>query len=266
MTQAITDPRVWTAATAASSESWLMPLPARCLAILDAQARRLASDARPDTELRLDAAERALAGGNSAACCTPWNRAVGSSSSMRANPPRRCGRCTGSSARRSANRSSRTSKESCSTTCATPGPRSPRERDSPLPATRAASTPTTPSARRSPITSASCACAAQSGGVSQLVSGMTVHRILREHYPEVLAVLCRPFHVDRRGGARPGEPPTVCQPIVATDEHGLIFRYLRYWIEAGHVKVGQPLSAAQAARWTRSTRCWAARSCAWSSR
>ena len=33
--------------------------------------------------------------------------------------------------------------------------------------------------------------------------------------------------------------------MVCRDESGLTWRYLRYWIEAGHQKAGAPLTAAQ---------------------
>jgi alpha-ketoglutarate-dependent taurine dioxygenase len=84
-----------------------------------------------------------------------------------------------------------------------------------------------------------------SGGLSQVVSGHSVyHRLLAEH-PDVLAVLSRPFHVERRGGLRPGDTPTVQFPIFSSTGGELVIRYLRYWIEAGHEKVGQPLTSEQ---------------------
>jgi alpha-ketoglutarate-dependent taurine dioxygenase len=90
-----------------------------------------------------------------------------------------------------------------------------------------------------------CLSTARAGGRSQLVSGYAVHDELRRSAPEVLDVLSRPFHVDRRGGVRPGEPPTVQRPVVAWEGGGLVFRYLRHWIEAGHQKAGAPLTPAQ---------------------
>jgi alpha-ketoglutarate-dependent taurine dioxygenase len=90
-----------------------------------------------------------------------------------------------------------------------------------------------------------CIRTARSGGLSQVVSGYTAYdRLLAEH-PEVLEVLSQPFHVDRRGGVRPGEPPTVRVPILHRDGEKLLCRYLRYWIEVGHEKAGQPLTAEQ---------------------
>jgi len=90
-----------------------------------------------------------------------------------------------------------------------------------------------------------CIKAAKSGGVSQNVSGLAAVEVLRREHPEALEVLSQPLHVDRRGGVNAGESPTVLRPIVAWDDNEWIFRYLRYWIEVGHEKVGQPLSAEQ---------------------
>ncbi len=90
-----------------------------------------------------------------------------------------------------------------------------------------------------------CIRTAKQGGRSQVVSGVTVHRELRDHYPEELAILYQPVHFDRRGGFREGEAPTVAKPVITWDGREPVFRYLRYWIEAGHQKAGEPLTAAQ---------------------
>lgn len=90
-----------------------------------------------------------------------------------------------------------------------------------------------------------CLQGAKQGGLSQNVSGYTVHNLLLRDYPEVLETLYQDFHVDRRGGCREGETPTVGRPVFARHDSGLLIRYLRYWIEAGHDKIGQPLTAAQ---------------------
>jgi hypothetical protein len=92
-----------------------------------------------------------------------------------------------------------------------------------------------------------CAQPAQTGGLSQLVSGYSVHNRLLAEGPDALALLYQPFHVDRRGGVRPGEPPTMQAPVIAWDGRELLFRYFRSWIEAGHDKAGQPLTPAQRA-------------------
>jgi alpha-ketoglutarate-dependent taurine dioxygenase len=92
-----------------------------------------------------------------------------------------------------------------------------------------------------------CLRPAQAGGVNQVVSGYHVHEVLRREHPDALAALCRPFHVDRRGGVRPGEPPTSRMPVIAEDGPGLVYRYLRHWIEVGHQKANEPLTPGQVA-------------------
>jgi hypothetical protein len=68
---------------------------------------------------------------------------------------------------------------------------------------------------------------------------------MRAECPEVLDELCQPFHVDRRGGTRAGDSPTVLRPVIELHGKDLLFRYLRYWIEAGHEKVHEPLTTDQ---------------------
>jgi alpha-ketoglutarate-dependent taurine dioxygenase len=90
-----------------------------------------------------------------------------------------------------------------------------------------------------------CIEPAKSGGLSQVVSGYSVHNDLLAHHRDVLEILYQPMHIDRRGGTRPGESPTARYPVLSWDGRGLIYRYLRYWIESGHEKIGQPLNDAQ---------------------
>ncbi len=90
-----------------------------------------------------------------------------------------------------------------------------------------------------------CIQSAKCGGLSQIVSGYSVHNELLARHPDALELLYQPWHIDRRGGVRPGDEPTVQHPILSWDGRGLMYRYLRYWIESGHEKIGQPLSAAQ---------------------
>ena len=90
-----------------------------------------------------------------------------------------------------------------------------------------------------------CLSTAKSGGLSQNVSGYAVFDELSRSDPSVLDTLALPFHVDRRGGVKPGESPTVQFPVIGGHGSELLFRYLRYWIEAGHQKANEPLSAEQ---------------------
>jgi alpha-ketoglutarate-dependent taurine dioxygenase len=90
-----------------------------------------------------------------------------------------------------------------------------------------------------------CLQTARTGGRSQVLSGFALHNELHARRPDVLEALYQPFHIDRRGGVREGEAPTVQFPVIRWDGRELLFRYLRYWIEAGHEKVGQPLTTVQ---------------------
>jgi hypothetical protein len=90
-----------------------------------------------------------------------------------------------------------------------------------------------------------CLRPAKRGGLSQMVSGYSAYHELLARHAEVLEVLTQPMHIERRGGVLPGESPTVQQPVLTRNERGLILRYLRYWIESGHEKIDQPLTAAQ---------------------
>src|SRR5262245_39647503 len=90
-----------------------------------------------------------------------------------------------------------------------------------------------------------CLQTAKAGGISQNVNAYAVHNILYREHPGVLERLYQPWHVDRRGGFREGESPTVRRPIITWDGRELTVRYLRYWLEVGHEKAGQPLTADQ---------------------
>ncbi|HEY7329078.1 MAG TPA: TauD/TfdA family dioxygenase [Gemmataceae bacterium] len=90
-----------------------------------------------------------------------------------------------------------------------------------------------------------CIQPSRSGGLSQVVSGYSIHNELLTRDREALEFLYQPWHIDRRGGVRPGEGPTVQHPVLFWDGHGLMYRYLRYWIESGHEKLGQPLTLGQ---------------------
>ena len=90
-----------------------------------------------------------------------------------------------------------------------------------------------------------CVQTAKSGGLSQLVSGYSAAVELALTDPTAIEVLARPFHVDRRGGMRPGESPTTQWPVLAQRGNELLYRYLRTWIEAGHHKADAPLTGNQ---------------------
>jgi alpha-ketoglutarate-dependent taurine dioxygenase len=90
-----------------------------------------------------------------------------------------------------------------------------------------------------------CVQTAKLGGLSQLVSGYSAAAELALACPAAIEVLMQTFHVDRRGGVRPGETPTTQRPVLARRDNEIVYRYLRKWIEAGHQKVGLPLTSDQ---------------------
>lgn len=90
-----------------------------------------------------------------------------------------------------------------------------------------------------------CLRPALHGGVNQLVDGRAVLEELAGQHPEVLDILAKRFHVDRRGGAHAGEAPTILYPILDLQGREPVFRYLRYWIESGHDKAEEPLTPTQ---------------------
>jgi alpha-ketoglutarate-dependent taurine dioxygenase len=92
-----------------------------------------------------------------------------------------------------------------------------------------------------------CLNDARTGGLSQVVSAYAVRDQLLAEEPVAWDELTRPFLVDRRGGVRAGEEPTARYPVFGEHARGLLVRYLRYWIEAGHEKAAVPLTAAQIA-------------------
>lgn len=90
-----------------------------------------------------------------------------------------------------------------------------------------------------------CIRQASVGGGSHLVSAVAVHEHLAAHHPEVLARLYRPFH---RDVVTPGSEAnalaliqTNAFPVYAVADDGPTLRYMRYWIEKAHERLGKPL-------------------------
>ena len=82
-----------------------------------------------------------------------------------------------------------------------------------------------------------CLNKANAGGVSQFISFYTVHNVLRDKHPELLARLYEPFYQDRQGDFRPGESQTVFYPVFAYDTE-LRSRYTHFTIPAGYQTEG----------------------------
>jgi hypothetical protein len=83
---------------------------------------------------------------------------------------------------------------------------------------------------------------AKAGGESALVSGYTLHNILRDERLDVLHRLYQPFWVDRRAELPPGEEPVLPVPVFTFDGR-LTVRYLRFYITKGQEWKGEPLSS-----------------------
>lgn len=90
-----------------------------------------------------------------------------------------------------------------------------------------------------------CIRPAVEGGGSRLVSAVAVHAHLAAHHPEVLERLNRPFH---RDVVTPGDADralglirTNAFPVYSQGPDGPTLRYMRYWIEKGHERIGLPL-------------------------
>lgn len=81
---------------------------------------------------------------------------------------------------------------------------------------------------------------APSGGESALVSAYTVHNVMRQERPDLLARLYRSYHFDRRAEVLPGEPLTLQAPVFTYGE-SLHVRYFRFYIPQGHAIAGAPL-------------------------
>lgn len=246
-TDILDEPRAWTAATVDRPASWYYPLGADCLALLDAKVRDLRG---PATALRLSATERTTCGLSAASEALEHGRGfviLDGVPRARYSPAQLTAmywlvgqalgepfaqnvqgtmlydvRDTGQDLSQGA-RFSVTSYESSFHTDDSFG------------------------GEVLDYVGLLCLQTARAGGTSQVISGRTAYQELRAHYPEALAELCAPFHVDRRGGVREGEAPTVLRPVIEVADGEILFRYLRYWIEVGHDKAGVPLTKKQVA-------------------
>ena len=82
-----------------------------------------------------------------------------------------------------------------------------------------------------------CVCKAKLGDKSSLISIATLYNRLRRAHPEYLGLLHRPLYYAHLGG----DLPTLSLLLSFHDDK-LACRYLRQYIELGHVVKGVPLS------------------------
>ncbi|WP_444930286.1 TauD/TfdA family dioxygenase [Microbulbifer sp. SSSA002] len=90
-----------------------------------------------------------------------------------------------------------------------------------------------------------CLTPAVEGGKSKIISAAQVHENLRKSAPQKLETLYKDYIRDL---VTPGSDKNIenilknCFPIFQYSNKKLSIRYMRYWIEKGHERVGQPLS------------------------
>lgn len=87
-----------------------------------------------------------------------------------------------------------------------------------------------------------CIAPAASGGENILVNGLTIHKILKQKHPDVLAILEKNFLWEQRGVA----DATYEAPIISYNQKGEPeFRHLRPYMESAHNKLNCPLTDEQ---------------------
>jgi hypothetical protein len=93
-----------------------------------------------------------------------------------------------------------------------------------------------------------CLHPARSGGLSSLVSSVTIHNEMRRLRPDLLEALFEPIETDRRGEVAPGELPYFSIPVFNWHSGLLSTIYQRQYIESARRFAGvQPLTPRQTA-------------------
>jgi alpha-ketoglutarate-dependent taurine dioxygenase len=91
-----------------------------------------------------------------------------------------------------------------------------------------------------------CLQPAQEGGMSRVVSLLTVHNEMQRQHPDLLARLYRPFWWDRQAEHGPEEAKYCAHPMYEYDGHRLTARYYEDYVINGHRLAGAPLDQAGA--------------------
>lgn len=91
-----------------------------------------------------------------------------------------------------------------------------------------------------------CLQPAKSGGLSQIVSSVTVYDEVARRRPDLEPLLHQPWYFDRYGEERPGERPWFAAPIVSGLPERFRFLYLRWYIDKAQTHADVPrLTTAQ---------------------
>lgn len=88
-----------------------------------------------------------------------------------------------------------------------------------------------------------CLRTARSGGISQVVSSMSVYNELLRRCPWYVGVLYEPFAIDMRGQERPGDSPVWYRPVYSYYD-GLLSCAVNFlYMRTAEIKTGVPLNA-----------------------
>lgn len=77
-----------------------------------------------------------------------------------------------------------------------------------------------------------CVNQARRGGLSSIVSSVTIYNEMRARRPDLAAVMFEPFHTDRRGEVPAGMKPWFAIPVFNWYEGALTTMYVRRYIES----------------------------------
>lgn len=75
-----------------------------------------------------------------------------------------------------------------------------------------------------------CLNRSRTGGQSRIVSSAAIHAVFRERRPDLYAVMCEPFYLDRRGEETAGQKPYYVTPCFNYHQGRLFIRYNRSFI------------------------------------
>ena len=88
-----------------------------------------------------------------------------------------------------------------------------------------------------------CVNKAISGGDTLLVDAHEILKKIITKFPKYLSQLMKKYHFDKRGDIKKGEKETTFASILSFKKNKLYFRYLRDYIETGHIKTNKKLSS-----------------------
>ena len=88
-----------------------------------------------------------------------------------------------------------------------------------------------------------CLQSAKGGGMSRLVSLLTVHNAMRRRYPDLIERLYQPFFWDRQAEHGPSDAPYSAHSVFAYDGKQLSARYYDDYIRKGYALAGEALDA-----------------------